>query len=48
MCSRIQYKTAGLSEWSDFHPIMSLLSYMIKAPLVPPGAPVVRLGLGLG
>merc|ERR1719258_341241 len=23
MCSRIQYKTAGLSEWSDFHPIMS-------------------------
>merc|ERR1719409_547413 len=30
MCSRIQYKTAGLSEWSDFHPIMSLLSYMIK------------------
>merc|ERR1719465_304068 len=42
MCSRIQYKTAGLSEWSDFHPIMSLLSYMIKAPLVPPGTPVVN------
>jgi len=42
MCSRIQYKTAELKDWSDFHPIMSLLSYMIKAPLVPPGAPVVN------
>merc|ERR1719401_1020216 len=42
MTSRIQYKTADLSEWSDFHPIMSLLSYMIKAPLVPPGTPVVN------
>merc|ERR1712176_255259 len=34
MCSRIQYKTAELKDWSDFHPIMSLLSYMIKEPLV--------------
>jgi len=42
MTSRIQYKTAELSEWSDFHPIMSLLSYLIKAPLVPPGTPVVN------
>merc|ERR1719240_2186542 len=40
--NRILYKKAGLSEWSDFHPIMSLLSYMIKAPLVPPGTPVVN------
>merc|ERR1712127_1091486 len=42
MTSRIQYKTAELAEWSDFHPIMSLLSYLIKAPLVPPGTPVVN------
>merc|ERR1712023_578647 len=42
MCSRIQYKTSELKEWSSFHPIMSLLSYMIKAPLVPPGTPVVN------
>ena len=27
------YKPAELKDWSDFHPIMSLLSYMIKAPL---------------
>merc|ERR1712038_1416621 len=42
MCSRITYKTSELKEWSSFHPIMSLLSYMIKAPLVPPGTPVVN------
>merc|ERR1719267_189848 len=42
MCSRISYKTAGMTEWSSFHPIMSLLSYLIKAPLVPPGTPVVN------
>merc|ERR1719198_99601 len=42
MTSRIQYKTPEMDEWSSFHPIMSVLSYLIKAPLVPPGAPVVN------
>ena len=42
MTSRIEYKTADMKEWSSFHPIMSVLSYLIKAPLVPPGAPVVN------
>jgi len=42
MTSRIQYKTPEMSEWASFHPIMSILSYLIKAPLVPPGAPVVN------
>ena len=42
MVSRIEYKTAEMAEFSAFHPIMSLLSYLIKAPLVPPGAPVVN------
>jgi len=42
MTSRIQYKTSSMSEYSSFHPIMSILSYLIKAPLVPPGAPVVN------
>ena len=36
------YKTAEMSDYSPFHPIMSVLSYLIKAPLVPPGAPVVN------
>jgi len=42
MTSRIKYKTTGMSEWSSFHPVLSILSYLIKAPLVPPGAPVVN------
>jgi len=42
MTSRISYKTAELAEWSSFHPIMTTLSYLIKAPLVPPGTPVVN------
>lgn len=29
-------------EWEPLHPVLSLLSYMLKAPLVPPGAPVVN------
>ena len=42
MTSRIQYKTKAMSEYCSFHPVMSILSYLIKAPLVPPGAPVVN------
>merc|ERR1719502_1706948 len=42
MTARIQYKTPEMTEWASFHPIMSILSYLIKAPLVPPGAPVVN------
>ncbi|KAL1494113.1 hypothetical protein ABEB36_009763 [Hypothenemus hampei] len=42
--SRIQVKKA---EWSDeeyfnLHPVMSVLSYLCKAPLVPDGTPVVN------
>merc|ERR1711998_65113 len=40
--SRIEYKTRAMSSWGSLHPIMSVLSYLIKAPLVPPGAPVVN------
>jgi len=29
-------------KWEQFHPVLSLLSYMLKAPLVPNGAPVVN------
>merc|ERR1719502_2470214 len=42
LTERIQYKVPGMKEWASFHPIMSILSYLIKAPLVPPGAPVVN------
>jgi len=44
LCSRISMKKEGSEngEWETFHPVLSLLSYMLKAPLVPNGAPVVN------
>ena len=39
MVGRIQYKTGNMATWSNFHPVMSLLSYLIKAPLVSPPPP---------
>eukprot|EP00536_Pseudo-nitzschia_multiseries_P006024 jgi/Psemu1/318794/estExt_fgenesh1_pm.C_1240003 len=44
LCERITVKKEGESntEWERFHPVLSLLSYMLKAPLVPNGAPVVN------
>jgi myo-inositol-1-phosphate synthase len=30
------------SEYKGFHPVLSILSYMLKAPLTPPGTPVVN------
>lgn len=42
LCQRVQVKKEGEAEWESFHPVLSLLSYMLKAPLVPDGAPVVN------
>jgi myo-inositol-1-phosphate synthase len=42
LCKRISVKRQGEEEWESFHPVLSLLSYMLKAPLVPSGAPVVN------
>merc|ERR1712176_1062970 len=42
LCQRITYKTGDMQEYERFHPVLSLLSYMLKAPLVPNGAPVVN------
>ncbi|CAM9619826.1 unnamed protein product [Pylaiella littoralis] len=41
LCERIQVKKEG-GKWEGFHAVLSLLSYMLKAPLVPPGTPVVN------
>lgn len=38
---RVQVKKEG-GKWEGFHAVLSLLSYMLKAPLVPPGTPVVN------
>ncbi|XP_051173709.1 inositol-3-phosphate synthase 1-A isoform X1 [Leptopilina boulardi] len=44
LCSRITFKTADLpeEEFSTFHSVLSLLSYLCKAPLVPKGTPVIN------
>ena len=42
LCQRVQVKKEGEADWESFHPVLSLLSYMLKAPLVPNGAPVVN------
>lgn len=46
LCERIEVRNTraldGAEEWTKFHPVLSLLSYMLKAPLVPKGAPVVN------
>jgi myo-inositol-1-phosphate synthase len=42
LCERITMKKAREEKWEAFHPVLSLLSYMLKAPLVPSGAPVVN------
>lgn len=47
MMSRIQWKSASTdgaatTEYKNFHSVLSVLSYMLKAPLTPPGTPVVN------
>jgi myo-inositol-1-phosphate synthase len=42
LCQRITMRKEGSSDWESFHPVLSILSYMLKAPLVPNGAPVVN------
>jgi myo-inositol-1-phosphate synthase len=42
LMSRISYKTDDLPEFTSFEPVLSILSYMLKAPMVMPGTPVVN------
>lgn len=42
LCTRITFKTSETEDFQRFHPVLSLLSYMLKAPLVPRGTPVVN------
>lgn len=44
LCSRIHLKsnTNAGSSWVPFKPVLSILSYLCKAPLVPRGTPVVN------
>ena len=47
MMTRIQWKAqsndgAATKEYKNFHSVLSILSYMLKAPLTPPGTPVIN------
>ncbi|KAK4217160.1 putative myo-inositol-1-phosphate synthase [Rhypophila decipiens] len=42
MMTRIQWKKADGDKYQSFHSVLSVLSYMLKAPLTPPGTPVVN------
>jgi myo-inositol-1-phosphate synthase len=39
---RISYKTQGQKEYENFNSVLSVLSYLLKAPQVPKGTPVVN------
>lgn len=40
--TRISYKTDDIPNFSSFEPVLSVLSYLLKAPMVMPGTPVVN------
>ncbi|KAI8230136.1 Inositol-3-phosphate synthase [Colletotrichum sp. SAR 10_99] len=47
MMTRIQWKAvssdgAATKDFKGFHSVLSILSYMLKAPMTPPGTPVVN------
>ncbi|MCJ1461641.1 Myo-inositol-1-phosphate synthase [Pseudocyphellaria aurata] len=47
MMTRITWRVsnddeANAGEYKGFHSVLSILSYMLKAPLTPPGAPVIN------
>ncbi|KAJ3060915.1 Myo-inositol-1-phosphate synthase [Podochytrium sp. JEL0797] len=42
LMTRIEYKTQDMVEYAPFHSVLSILSYLLKAPVVPAGANVVN------
>ncbi|XP_063625643.1 uncharacterized protein LOC134797352 [Cydia splendana] len=40
--SRLSLRRQGTEEWSGLHCVLSSLSYLLKAPVVPAGAPVMN------
>jgi myo-inositol-1-phosphate synthase len=43
LCTRVRYTTDDCGDlWKPFHPVLSILSYFLKAPVVPEGTPVVN------
>lgn len=42
LCQRVSFCTDLDPEPQGFHPVLSLLGFLFKAPLAPPGSPVVN------
>lgn len=42
LCQRVSFCTDSDLEAQGFHPVLSLLGFLFKAPLAPPGSPVVN------
>ncbi|XP_013399714.1 inositol-3-phosphate synthase 1-A [Lingula anatina] len=42
MCQRIQFRVREEQEFQNFNAVLSILSYLCKAPLVPRGTPLVN------
>lgn len=42
LLERISFKTDEIDDFQKLHPILSLLSFLLKAPLVPDGTPIVN------
>jgi len=42
LCERIWYKTDAQAEFGRMKPVLSILSYLLKAPMVNKGAPVIN------
>eukprot|EP00455_Lapot_gusevi_P002936 TRINITY_DN11212_c0_g1_i1.p1 TRINITY_DN11212_c0_g1~~TRINITY_DN11212_c0_g1_i1.p1 ORF type:complete len:170 (+),score=8.20 TRINITY_DN11212_c0_g1_i1:29-511(+) len=42
LMERISYKTPSMTSFERFQPICSILSYLLKAPIVPAGTPVIN------
>ncbi|CRG86042.1 myo-inositol-1-phosphate synthase [Talaromyces islandicus] len=42
LMTRVSWKSEGSGDYKGFHSVLSVLSYMLKAPLTPPGTPVVN------
>uniref|UniRef100_S4NXU6 Inositol-3-phosphate synthase n=4 Tax=Pararge aegeria TaxID=116150 RepID=S4NXU6_9NEOP len=40
--SRVSFRRDEAQDWSPMHTVMSSLAYLLKAPMVPGGAPVVN------
>ena len=42
LMTRVGWKTEESEDYKGFHSVLSILSYMLKAPMTPPGTPVVN------